>query len=224
MVAELHPDTRRRERLGDTDRHDEGLRPVLAVGRLDREAAALAVVEPSRPGPAAAVAHGDPRSLRESPEVLLHLGPGREVRGAIHDRGLQGACLVLVGQEAVPVVPLVGARPTRRRRVRLGPRQQPLEVRPAPEHATRGGILRDDRVLDPVPPQRVRDLESTRPRTDHDHRVRAGRERPGRAGHVPERLAARSRRACAWSMRYITFGWLMRNGSTCGPGRTRQRI
>jgi len=37
------------------------------------------------------------------------------------------------------------------------------------------------------------------------------------------RFAARRRRACAWSIRYITRGWSTRNRSTSGPPRTMQR-
>ena len=58
-----------------------------------------------------------------------------------------------------------------------------------------------------------------------DDRILARRERAASAAgrQLRHRFAARSRRACAWSIRYITWGWSTRNGSTRGPARTRQR-
>src|SRR5262245_14691381 len=79
-------------------------------------------------------------------------------------------------------------------------------------------------MSDPKAAEGVRDLQAARTGADDDDRIRARREGPGRLGHVAGRFAARSRRACAWSMRYITLGWLTRNGSTWDPGITRQRI
>ena len=46
---------------------------------------------------------------------------------------------------------------------------------------------------------------------------RRGRDRPRR--QFRQRLALRSRRAWAWSIRYITRGWATRKPSTAGPAR-----
>ena len=68
--------------------------------------------------------------------------------------------------------------------------------------------------------ERGRDLERAGAAPDDDDRVVARRERRAQLRH---RFAARSRRACAWSIRYITRGWSIRNASTRGPASTRQR-
>ena len=132
----------------------------------------------------------------------------------------------VLAQQAVPVIPLVGATATWHRRVRLGPRQEPLEERPAPEHAAGRRIGRDDRVIDPDRPERRGHLDRPGPAADDDDGILAGRERVGRRrarGQARHRFAARNRRAWTPSIRYITRGWAIRNGSTRGPASTRQR-
>ena len=170
------PDPGRRERLGHADRDDQDAAAIGAIGRLDLEPVAVGRLDAARRRPAAAVADGDVRAFREGDEVGLHLRPGREVRAAVHQPRLEGPRRRVLGQQAVPVVALVGARSARDRRVRLGPRQQTLEERPAAEHAARRRIGRDDRVLDAERAQRRRDLERTGPAADDERRVVARRE------------------------------------------------
>ncbi len=93
-------------------------------------------------------------------------------------------------------------------------------MRPAPEHAARRRIGRQDRVVEPEGRSDVRQLEGAGSTPDDDDRVLARRERRAQLRH---RFAARSRRACAWSIRHMTRGWAIRNASTRGPARTRQR-
>ena len=66
----------------------------------------------------------------KQPELIRSLAREAEALAQFAQR------LGLVGEEAVPVVALVGGRIALHRGVRLGPRQQALEERPAPEHAS----------------------------------------------------------------------------------------
>ncbi len=73
VVGELHPDAGRGERLRHADRDHQRIGPVLAIGRLEDEAAAVRLVDAARARPSTVVAHIDPGPLREQGEVLLHL-------------------------------------------------------------------------------------------------------------------------------------------------------
>src|SRR5436309_14934202 len=98
------------------------------------------------------------------------------------------------GQEAVPVVPLVGAGAPFDRRVELRPRDQALEQGEALEHPAGFGILRKDRVLDAEAAQEVADLQPPGTASKHDGLVPAGRMRslgyPGHLTAVLKRLAS----------------------------------
>ena len=229
VVGEVHAVAGRRVRLGHADGDDHRIGLVDAVARLDDEAAPV-----SRPGrlPAAVVADRQVRLARERGQVGLHLRARRELGRAVHERRLERPGVGLVRDEAVPVEALVGARSTGWQRVRLGPRQQALEERPAPEHPARRRIRREDGEPKPLASQPVGHLERSGTRADDHDLVGPGRRRAlavrGRCHHPAvgqslHRFAARSRRACAWSIRNMTLGWAMRKPSTCAPGRTRQR-
>ena len=69
-------------------------------------------------------------------------------------------------------------------------------------------------MADTLPAERVRGLQAAGPGADDHDRIRPGRERTRWLGHAPHRFAVRSRRACAWSIRNMTLGWLIMNGST----------
>src|SRR5439155_24275328 len=115
------------------------------AGRQD-EATALAVLLEAGRFPTAVIANDDPRSFGKRREVRLHPGPGRKVGATVHERGLQGPVLGLIGEQAVPVVALIGPAPGFGWRVRLGPREEALEERPASEHAPGRRIRGQDRV------------------------------------------------------------------------------
>src|SRR5258708_18516896 len=169
----LHPGDVRLPRLGDAEGEHGDRAAVRAVGRLEREAIALAL----RTGPSRAIPDLHAGVGRERGEVLLHLGARREVRRAVHQAGLDRAQAVLFADERVPVVALVVARATLFGRERLRPRQEALEEWPAAEHAAWRGIGGDDRVLDAGARQRVAELQPARAAADDDDRVFAGRER-----------------------------------------------
>ncbi len=160
--------------------------------------------------------------LGERPERCLHLGPRREVRGAIHELGLDRPVRIFVRDQAVPVVPLVGPRAA------CGSGRTAWSTTAGAGRTASGGTSRRaassaeiDRVGHAEMAQRVRDLEAARAAADDDDRIVAGRERP--VAQLRHRFAFRRRRADAWSIRYMTRGWPTRNGSTAGPARTRQR-
>ena len=136
VMGVLHPDPGRGVRLGHADRDDQHPRGVRAIGRLDLEPVAVGGRHLARARPAGAVAHLDPGALGEQGEVRLHLRTRREVRRAVHERRLEGARVGLVTEQAVPVIALVRRAAANGRGMRLRPRQEPLEERPAPEHPT----------------------------------------------------------------------------------------
>ena len=140
VARELDARRRRAPRLGHAHGEHEVRRPVRAVGGLEHEDRAVRALLHRRRLPLAVVADRDARPLGERLEVRLHLRPRREVRRPVHELGLQRPQLGLVGDQAVPVVALVLAGGPRLGRVRLGPRQQPLEERPLAEHAARGRV------------------------------------------------------------------------------------
>src|SRR5205814_5163840 len=121
----LDPGHLRTPRLGDPDREERDLTPIVAVARFEHPALPV----PSRPGPPASVAHLELRPLRERGEIPLHLRARGVVRGAIHHRAHEGAALLLFGEQAVPVVAFVLAGALLEGRVRLGPRKKALEDR-----------------------------------------------------------------------------------------------
>ena len=186
---------------------------------LQRERRAVGAVVAPGPLPATVVADGDPGPVGEAGEAGLHLRPRREVRRAVHEPGLQRPELGLERDQAVPVVALVLACRQLLGRVGLGPRQEPLEERPAPEHAAGRRVRGQDRVLDAVVLEPVRHLQPAGAAADDDGRVLPGREgtRVGGHGQLRQRLALRSRRACAWSIRYMTWGWSTRKPWTSLP-------
>ena len=181
----------RTPRLRDPDREHRHLAAELAVRRLEDPAIAVA----PRGRPATAEAHGDSGPLRERREVALHLRSRRVVRAAIHDRGHQRGVLALDGQQAVPVVALVLACAALERRVRLRPREQPLEERPAPEHAAGTLVRRDHGVADAKTRERVADLKAAGSAAHDDDRVLARWVRP--VGQPRPRVAFASLRASA---------------------------
>ena len=86
--------------------------------------------------------------------------------------------LTLVADEAVVVVPLVLARASLERRVRLRPADQALIDREAPEHAARRRVARDHRAPgNPCAGEAVRGLQSAGPASHHHDVVLARRER-----------------------------------------------
>src|SRR5205814_5092427 len=109
------------------------------------------------------------------------------------------------------------------RRVRLGPCDQALEQREPAEHAAGLGVLGDDRVLDAEAPQRVAGLQRSRTASHDEEGIPARRKRPGLLRQLRHRFAVRSRRAWDCSIRYTTWGWFSRNGSTSGADSTRHR-
>ena len=160
-------------------RHPEGedgrSARVLAVGGHEHEAA---VVVPPRGLPRAAVANRDGDLLGEGGEAGLHLGPRRDDVRAVHERGHERLVLGLVRDEAVVVVPLVLAGARLCRRVRLRPREQALEDRELPEHASRRVVPRDRRAVDAQSREAVARLQAAGPASDHDDGVVARRKRP----------------------------------------------
>ena len=153
VVGVLHPRPGRRVRLGDADRDDQRCGAVRPVGGLDdRTGPSVGPLEQARPGPAAVVADLDRRPApRTSPRFASISGRDGKYERAVHEARLDGAGLGLLAEQAVPVVALVRARAARRRGVRLGPRQQALEERPAPEHPAGRRIRGDHRVGDAQP-------------------------------------------------------------------------
>src|SRR5437764_912607 len=136
--------------------------------------------------------------------------------------GISALVRRLVADEAVVVVPLVLARPVRKRRLRPRPADQPLVDGKAAEHAARRvGAREDGDARDPGAGERVRRLEPARPAADDDDVVVAGRE--GALVYPGHTLALRSRWTSAWSIRSITLGCSSRKPLSCGPGTTRQR-
>src|SRR6185503_16726165 len=160
--------------LRQTEREHDDARAVLARGRLQAEAIAVARC----PGPAAVVSNADPRFARERRDVLLHLRTRWEIRRSIHETRLDRAVLVVVRDERVPVVALVEAGPTLERGERLRPGQKTLEERPAPEHPTRRGVGGDDRVRDAEVRQRIRQLQTAGSAADDHDGIFARREWP----------------------------------------------
>ena len=105
-----------------------------------------------------------PRAPRTR-EACFHLRP-REgtMYDRVHDRGHERLVLRLVGDEAVVVEPLVLARPRLHGRVRLRPREEPLEDRAAAEHPAGRVVPRDDGVVDAEPREAVARLQAARGR------------------------------------------------------------
>ena len=156
------------------EREDRRPARVLAVGGRQHEPA---VVGAPRRLPRAAVANRHRDLLGEGGEAGLHLGPrGNDVR-AVHERRDERLMLGLVRDEAVVVVPLVLARARLGRRVRLRPREQALEDRKLPEHASRRVVPRDGRAVDAEPREAVARLQAAGPASDHDDGVVARRKR-----------------------------------------------
>jgi hypothetical protein len=129
-------------RLGHADREHTHPAAVLAVGCLEHEAF---VVAPRRQ-PLAVVANANVGAPRELDERRLHLATGRNVEGTVHELRHERTMPGLVADEAVVVVPLVLARATLERRVRLRPADQALVDREAPEHTARRRVARDRRA------------------------------------------------------------------------------
>ena len=200
MRDELDPVDIRLPRLRHADREDDRAAAILAVGGGQHE-----VVGGARGRlPPAAVSRDDLRALREGDQALLHLRPGWEVGRAVHELDHRAAESGVLGEKAVPVVPLVSALALIDRRVRLGPRHQPLEEGEPLEHA--GGLLvcGDQRVLHAELCQVIRRLQTAGSRADDDDRVLPGRERPlVQFRHV---FWVRIRRASAFSIRRATVG------------------
>ena len=205
VIGKLDPRRVGNVRLGDTDGQDERPAAVLAVARFDDKGRAPGVLLDARPGPRAAVADRDRGTLGERRQVRLHLRARQEVGRPVHEHRLQGAGRGLLGQQAVPVVALVRARAALDGGVRLRPRQEPLEMRPTPKHPAGRRILRDDRVVDALRAQGVRQLQPAGAAADDDDRVFAGRERPAgdptRSGQLRNRWALWRRRVWACSIR-----------------------
>src|SRR5438105_881150 len=170
----LEVEHRRFPRPGDTDRKNEAGRAVLAVRGGEDEVVA------GRAGrlPPALVADLQTRAGGKRLQAPLHLRSGWEVGGAVHDAGHDRPAGIVVAEQAVPVVALVGRAPTLVVGVRLGPAEHPLEDRPAPEHPAGLAVLRDDRVLNAQPAERVRQLKSARPAADDQQRIASRRKRP----------------------------------------------
>ncbi len=179
----LEPGQGRAPRLCHSEREDDGTAAVLTVagdehGRL--------VLSPRRL-PRAPVSNLELRSLGERRDPGLHLGPRRQVEGAVHQRRDERLELRLLGEQAVVVVPLVLARRPLDRRVGLCPADEALEDRKTLEHPTRPLVARQDRVPDPQAPEAIAGLEPARTAADHDHVVFAGRvrRRYGRQATAP---------------------------------------
>ena len=160
--------------LGDADCEHGDLAAVLAVRGDQDEAVLLA----ARRLPAAAVPDGHSGPVRERRQPLLHLRAGRNHPRAVHELGDECLLAALLAQQAVVVVPLVGAGTALDGRVRLCPGEQPLVDRPLAEHSARGVVLRDDGVLDAEPLQAVARLQPAGAAPDHDDGILAGREGP----------------------------------------------
>ena len=205
MVGELDPRRIGEVRLGDADGQDEDAAAVLAVARFDDEDRAPGVLLHARPGPRAAVADCDPGTLGECGQVGLHLRARREVRAAVHELRLERLRRRLPREQAVPVVPLVRARTALDRGVRLRPRQEPLEVRPTPEHPARRRVLGDHRVVDPLLREGVSHLDAARAAADDHDGIRPRRKRPDGLPHqfaqLRNRWALWRRRVCACNIR-----------------------
>ncbi len=193
---ELDPGgARRPPRLGHADGEDGEAAAVLAVARPDDEAAVLG----TRRLPGAPVPRLDAAPLGERRVRRLDLRAEREVALAVHELGEQGGVLGDVGDEAVPVGPVVRVRVPRLDGVAADGRVQTLEEREVAEHPRGPLVAGEQRVLDAPAAQVVGELEPARARPDHDHRVLARREGP-----VAHRV--RRRRASPSSRRYITCG------------------
>ena len=162
------------QRVGDADGEHRDLAPVLAVRRGQDEAVLLAAGRL----PAAAVPDGHSGPVRERRQPLLHLRAGRNHPRAVHELGDECLLAALLAQQAVVVVPLVGASTALDGRVGLCPGEEPLVDRPLAEHPARGVVLRDDRVLDAEPLQAVARLQPAGAAPDHDDGILAGREGP----------------------------------------------
>ncbi len=117
------------------EREDHRTRAVLTVGGDEDESTVLVA---SRRLPAAAVAHGNGHLPGEGRQPVLHFLAGRDHERPVHAHRDEGLVLRLVCDEAVVVVPLVGARAGLGGRVGLRPRKEPLEDRKEAEHAARG--------------------------------------------------------------------------------------
>ena len=211
----------RRVRLGDAHRQDERAGAVVAVGRLDLEAFAVRALDRGGSPSSGSRTGLPPGPLGEGDEVGLHL------RAATGNTTCHPSARAGWPCNSGPRRAGCSSRSARTRATRAGPVRAAwsttasLEERPAAEHPASRRVGRDDCVVDPQRAQRVRDLERSRRRS---RRRRPGIRPAGTASaQLRHRFAARSRRACAWSIRYITRGLSTRNGSKLWPGRTRQR-
>src|SRR5919106_5157738 len=188
----LDPRDRRLPGSRDADRKDGGAAAVLAGGRHERQAP---VVLPSGRLPAAAVTHTRARPLGEGRETALHLLARGHHERPVHQLWDERAMLVLLGEEAVVVVPLVLARAAVGGRVRLRPREQALVDRRPAEHPSRLVVRREQGVLDPEAGEAVARLEAAGSAPDDDDRIVAGRE-----GLVRHSSRSLRRRVTVWSI------------------------
>jgi hypothetical protein len=170
----FEPGNRRDPRLGHADREHADAAAVFAVRSAEHEARIVA----AHRQPLAVVANTNAPAHGELDERGLHLVAGRNVEGAVHELRGERLMLALVADEAVVVVPLVLARASLERRVRLRPADQALVDREAPEHTARRRVAREHRAPgDPRAGEAVRRLQSARPASHQDDVVLAGRER-----------------------------------------------
>src|SRR5262245_9290968 len=138
-----------------------------------------------------------------------------------HMLGDECAQLRLVGDEAVLVACFVLARPPLVRPGFVRPADQVLEEREAAEHPAGRVVGGEQRMVDAEPRQRVARLQPAGPAADDDDAVLTGWEGP--FFRYRHRLAPRTRRASALSIRSITGGCSSRSSSSIVSGTTRQR-
>src|SRR2546421_285599 len=88
---------------------------------------------------AVSIGRGEPSTTASAPGEpdgrRPHLGAAGDVEGRVHDLRRERLMLALVAEEAVVVVPLVLARASLERRVRLLPADRAWIDREPPEHA-----------------------------------------------------------------------------------------
>src|SRR4030095_10687380 len=145
----------------------------------------------------------------ERTQGRFHLLARGDVEAAIHEQGHQRAMIRLLAEQRVVVVPLVLARATLDRRLRLRPADQPLEHRKATEHP--GGLVvtgENGDAADSRAREGIRHLWTARAAADHDDVTRPRWVRAVRRLHS---FAERRRWASALSIRSITCGWSSRN-------------
>jgi hypothetical protein len=188
----LDPGDRRLPGGRDADREDGGAAAVLAGARHERQAP---VVLAAGRLPAAAVAHTCARPLGEGRETALHLLARGDHERPVHQLRDERPVLVLLGEQAVVVVPLVLARAAVGGRVRLRPREQALVDRRPAEHTSRLVVRREHGVLDAEAGKAVARLETAGSAPDDDDRVVAGRE-----GLVRHSSRSLRRRVTVWSI------------------------